>query len=78
MDTGVSALLKAGVRGLRDDGEVRQAIQQIVGLTGKDPFGRDAERVAEIDLQRLFERYEPGKSNYDQVLEELGAPPRSA
>jgi len=53
-DGGPHALARVGLEQLGKDKIIREAINEMKVRTGRDPWGRDSELVAEIDLVEFF------------------------
>ena len=73
-DSGISALIKAGVKQLFDNGEIREEAQIIRARTGKTPLTADvAEAIPETDLKAFFGELEfkHGRNNFAEVLQQF-------
>ena len=53
-DSGPHALAGLGLEQLGEDKLIREAINEMKVRTGRDPWGRDSELVAKIDLVEFF------------------------
>ena len=52
---GVAGLVPTGVCNLRDDSEIRAALDTCRKRLRKHPLGQDEEKLASVDLKRFFE-----------------------
>ena len=72
-DSGPHALIRVGVRDLRDNGEIREALDTISDHTGKQPFPQDdASQLVDADLKAFFDALKMDRlaiPNYKEVLE---------
>lgn len=53
-DSGAHALARLGLEQLGEDKLIREAINEMKVRTGRDPWGRDSELVANIDFVKFF------------------------
>ncbi len=73
-DGGIHALIISGVRELRDDGEIRDAMQLIVARTGAHPLGADGLRLNPGCLKAFVHEVGidgPNTLGYQEALEKF-------
>jgi|SRR3989304_4951695 len=73
-DSGPHALIRAGIRNLRGDGEIREALDTISHRTGKHPLGRDANELVHANLKEFFDALQMERltiPNYKEVFDRV-------
>lgn len=53
-NSGINALIQAGVWTLKDDLEIREVIKSVIDHGDRSPFGAFHERIMKLDLWRYF------------------------
>lgn len=74
INTGITALIPSGVFRLKDDGEIRDALETCGRHLGKHPLGSEKETLTDQDLKKLFDFVADRRINFattsvQQVLE---------
>ena len=73
-NAGLGGLIEAGIAGLDNESEIKTVRSKIIEKNEKDPFGRYAELLEQVDLLLFFKSaLGKGLENYspEQIIEEL-------
>lgn len=57
-DSGIGALVRAGIKNLKSEQEISKALSDIANQVGKHPLGCDQKKVEDAGLLRFFEMFE--------------------
>jgi len=66
-DSGIHALSVIGIETLKTDKAIRKLVKRIELVTGKNPFGKQAQDIQNINLLRLFKYIRINKVNVLKV-----------
>lgn len=70
-DKGIGALIKAGILQLREE-EAKEIVLKIAAQTGKNPLGRNAERIFIVGIVKLLNIYvNTNNPNIDNILSDI-------
>ena len=65
--SGPHALARLGLELLQSDALIRDAIREMEVRTGKNPFGRQAHAVADVDLLQFFRYVSENKVDFNKT-----------
>jgi hypothetical protein len=65
--------VKAGIRTLHDEGEMREACDLVIKRGEKDPLRQWGPRIRRVGLKAFFDLYDSRSAGPDQVLDKLEA-----